>query len=220
MPSSRASTARVSDARRSGSCACRRRSPRRCRGCSQARWTSCRWAIRRGCTDVGPVIDADALRTPGRSRDESRTERRGTAAGSGPIPATDTFSRRSRSRSTPSADSSARSSARSSMCCVTDPTGSRRSSTPSTPRLWTHLRYPHADRQHRAQGRCARERGQRVREPQHDRRGGGRSLGGGSGSRDGTQGRRPHYLHRFAHERTLTINTSAVGGNASLLAME
>lgn len=30
----------------------------------------------------------------------------------------------------------------------------------------------------------------------------------------------PHYLHRFAHERTLTINTSAVGGNASLLAME
>jgi len=30
----------------------------------------------------------------------------------------------------------------------------------------------------------------------------------------------PRYPHRFAHERTLTINTSAVGGNASLLAME
>ena len=29
-----------------------------------------------------------------------------------------------------------------------------------------------------------------------------------------------HYLARFVTERTLTINTSAVGGNASLLAME
>ncbi len=30
----------------------------------------------------------------------------------------------------------------------------------------------------------------------------------------------PRYLHRFAHERTVTIDTSAVVGNASLLAME
>ena len=30
----------------------------------------------------------------------------------------------------------------------------------------------------------------------------------------------PFYLHRYAHERTVTVNTSAVGGNASLLAME
>jgi RHH-type proline utilization regulon transcriptional repressor/proline dehydrogenase/delta 1-pyrroline-5-carboxylate dehydrogenase len=44
---------------------------------------------------------------------------------------------------------------------------------------------------------------------------------GGSGlSGTGPKAGGPYYLHRFAHERTLTINTSAVGGNASLLAME
>jgi RHH-type proline utilization regulon transcriptional repressor/proline dehydrogenase/delta 1-pyrroline-5-carboxylate dehydrogenase len=44
---------------------------------------------------------------------------------------------------------------------------------------------------------------------------------GGSGlSGTGPKAGGPHYLQRFAHERTLTINTSAVGGNASLLAME
>jgi len=29
----------------------------------------------------------------------------------------------------------------------------------------------------------------------------------------------PHYLHRFAHERTLSIDTTASGGNASLLSL-
>jgi RHH-type proline utilization regulon transcriptional repressor/proline dehydrogenase/delta 1-pyrroline-5-carboxylate dehydrogenase len=44
---------------------------------------------------------------------------------------------------------------------------------------------------------------------------------GGSGlSGTGPKAGGPYYLQRFAHERTLTINTSAVGGNASLLAME
>ena len=44
---------------------------------------------------------------------------------------------------------------------------------------------------------------------------------GGSGlSGTGPKAGGPFYLHRYAHERTLTINTSAVGGNASLLAME
>jgi RHH-type proline utilization regulon transcriptional repressor/proline dehydrogenase/delta 1-pyrroline-5-carboxylate dehydrogenase len=44
---------------------------------------------------------------------------------------------------------------------------------------------------------------------------------GGSGlSGTGPKAGGPYYLHRYAHERTLTINTSAVGGNASLLAME
>jgi RHH-type transcriptional regulator, proline utilization regulon repressor / proline dehydrogenase / delta 1-pyrroline-5-carboxylate dehydrogenase len=33
------------------------------------------------------------------------------------------------------------------------------------------------------------------------------------------EGGRPGYLHRFMTERTLTINTSAVGGNASLLSL-
>ncbi len=44
---------------------------------------------------------------------------------------------------------------------------------------------------------------------------------GGSGlSGTGPKAGGPHYLHRFAHERTYTVNTSAVGGNAALLAME
>ena len=44
---------------------------------------------------------------------------------------------------------------------------------------------------------------------------------GGSGlSGTGPKAGGPFYLHRYAHERTMTINTSAVGGNASLLAME
>ncbi len=43
---------------------------------------------------------------------------------------------------------------------------------------------------------------------------GGRGLSG-----TGPKAGGPHYLHRFANERTVTINTAAVGGNASLLSM-
>ncbi|HEY0681819.1 MAG TPA: bifunctional proline dehydrogenase/L-glutamate gamma-semialdehyde dehydrogenase PutA [Steroidobacter sp.] len=43
---------------------------------------------------------------------------------------------------------------------------------------------------------------------------GGRGLSG-----TGPKAGGPHYLHRFATEQTVTINTAAVGGNASLLAM-
>jgi RHH-type proline utilization regulon transcriptional repressor/proline dehydrogenase/delta 1-pyrroline-5-carboxylate dehydrogenase len=45
-------------------------------------------------------------------------------------------------------------------------------------------------------------------------------FGGCGLSGTGPKAGGPRYLHRFAHERTLTVNTSAVGGNASLLAME
>jgi RHH-type proline utilization regulon transcriptional repressor/proline dehydrogenase/delta 1-pyrroline-5-carboxylate dehydrogenase len=45
-------------------------------------------------------------------------------------------------------------------------------------------------------------------------------FGGFGLSGTGPKAGGPHYLHRFARERTVTINTSAVGGNASLLAME
>jgi len=45
-------------------------------------------------------------------------------------------------------------------------------------------------------------------------------FGGCGLSGTGPKAGGPRYLHRFAHERTITINTSAVGGNASLLAME
>jgi RHH-type proline utilization regulon transcriptional repressor/proline dehydrogenase/delta 1-pyrroline-5-carboxylate dehydrogenase len=43
---------------------------------------------------------------------------------------------------------------------------------------------------------------------------GGRGLSG-----TGPKAGGPYYLHRFATEQTVTINTAAVGGNASLLAM-
>lgn len=44
---------------------------------------------------------------------------------------------------------------------------------------------------------------------------GGRGLSG-----TGPKAGGPHYLPRFATEKTVTINTAAVGGNASLLALE
>jgi RHH-type proline utilization regulon transcriptional repressor/proline dehydrogenase/delta 1-pyrroline-5-carboxylate dehydrogenase len=42
-------------------------------------------------------------------------------------------------------------------------------------------------------------------------------FGGESLSGTGPKAGGPHYLLRFAGERTLTINTTAAGGNASLL---
>jgi RHH-type proline utilization regulon transcriptional repressor/proline dehydrogenase/delta 1-pyrroline-5-carboxylate dehydrogenase len=43
---------------------------------------------------------------------------------------------------------------------------------------------------------------------------GGRGLSG-----TGPKAGGPHYLHRFTTEQTLTINTAAVGGNATLLSL-
>ena len=37
-------------------------------------------------------------------------------------------------------------------------------------------------------------------------------------SEQGPKAGGPHYLHRFCAERTLTINTTAAGGNVALLA--
>ncbi len=45
-------------------------------------------------------------------------------------------------------------------------------------------------------------------------------FGGCGLSGTGPKAGGPHYLSRFATERTVTINTAAVGGNTSLLAME
>ena len=44
-------------------------------------------------------------------------------------------------------------------------------------------------------------------------------FGGERLSGTGPKAGGPHYILRFASERTLTINTAAVGGNASLLAL-
>jgi len=45
-------------------------------------------------------------------------------------------------------------------------------------------------------------------------------FGGEGLSGTGPKAGGPHYLHHFTTERTLTVNTAAVGGNASLLAMD
>ncbi|HLU61116.1 MAG TPA: bifunctional proline dehydrogenase/L-glutamate gamma-semialdehyde dehydrogenase PutA, partial [Gammaproteobacteria bacterium] len=45
-------------------------------------------------------------------------------------------------------------------------------------------------------------------------------FGGQGLSGTGPKAGGPHYMLRFANERTLTINTAAVGGNASLLSLE
>ncbi|MGH8286546.1 MAG: L-glutamate gamma-semialdehyde dehydrogenase, partial [Steroidobacteraceae bacterium] len=44
-------------------------------------------------------------------------------------------------------------------------------------------------------------------------------FGGMGLSGTGPKAGGPHYLHRFATEQTITVNTAAVGGNASLLAL-
>lgn len=45
-------------------------------------------------------------------------------------------------------------------------------------------------------------------------------FGGEGLSGTGPKAGGPHYLHRFATERTLTVNTAAVGGNAALLSLD
>ncbi len=45
-------------------------------------------------------------------------------------------------------------------------------------------------------------------------------FGGCGLSGTGPKAGGPHYLHRYATERTVTVNTAAVGGNASLLSLE
>ena len=44
-------------------------------------------------------------------------------------------------------------------------------------------------------------------------------FGGQGLSGTGPKAGGPHYLLRFATERTVTINTAAVGGNATLLSL-
>src|SRR5438046_10244423 len=43
-------------------------------------------------------------------------------------------------------------------------------------------------------------------------------FGGEGLSGTGPKAGGPHYLFRFAHERNFTVNTSAAGGNAALIA--
>ncbi|MGH8803131.1 MAG: aldehyde dehydrogenase family protein [Polaromonas sp.] len=43
-------------------------------------------------------------------------------------------------------------------------------------------------------------------------------FGGEGSSGTGPKAGGPHYLYRFCAEQTLTVNTTAAGGNAALLA--
>ncbi len=45
-------------------------------------------------------------------------------------------------------------------------------------------------------------------------------FGGEGLSGTGPKAGGPHYLHRFATERTVSIDTTAAGGNASLLSLQ
>ena len=49
---------------------------------------------------------------------------------------------------------------------------------------------------------------------------GAQPFGGERLSGTGPKAGGPRYLHRFATERTVSIDTTAAGGNASLLALE
>ena len=49
---------------------------------------------------------------------------------------------------------------------------------------------------------------------------GSQPFGGEGLSGTGFKAGGPHYLHRFATERVLTVNTAAVGGNATLLSLD
>ena len=72
-------------------------------------------------------------------------------------------------------------------------------------------------RRGRAQPAAGREH---LHQPQHDRCSGRSSAvrRGGACLAPGPKAGGPRYLQRFAVERTVTINTAAAGGNASLLA--
>jgi RHH-type proline utilization regulon transcriptional repressor/proline dehydrogenase/delta 1-pyrroline-5-carboxylate dehydrogenase len=49
---------------------------------------------------------------------------------------------------------------------------------------------------------------------------GDQPFGGEGLSGTGPKAGGPHYLPRFSLERTVSVNTAAVGGNASLLALD
>ena len=49
---------------------------------------------------------------------------------------------------------------------------------------------------------------------------GSQPFGGEGLSGTGPKAGGPHYLHRFATERVLSVDTTASGGNAALMSME
>ena len=126
-------------------------------------------------TDVGPVIDA-AARDMLERHARAIVQRRAagiTAASSAPATRARHLRRAARGRrSSRSTCSSAKCSARSCTCCRTAPATSRALvDAINATGLRADVRHPQPHRQHRAARGVARHGRQRLREPQHDRRG-------------------------------------------------
>ena len=85
-------------------------------------------------------------------------------------------------------------------------------------RIWSHARSADPSGVLLARGVRRHPDRQHLRQPQHDRRGGGRAaLRRQRFVRNRTQGRRTALPFALRNERTLTVNTTATGGNAALL---
>ncbi len=174
-------------------------------------------------TDVGPVIDAHALRDPRGARPRNRRRARaGTIVrGFRPRWRAGTASRRSRSRSTASRASSARSSARSCTSCASagpriEEVVDEINASGYGLTLGVHTRIDSVARRIAARARVGNVY---VNRNMIGAVVGVQPFGGCGLSGTGPKAGGPHYLPRFATEQTVTINTAAVGGNATLLSL-
>jgi RHH-type proline utilization regulon transcriptional repressor/proline dehydrogenase/delta 1-pyrroline-5-carboxylate dehydrogenase len=171
-------------------------------------------------TDVGPVIDREALAML--EEHAARMDReakllckagfpRGSKAGSS--------SRRAPTRSLRSMPSTARSSARSCTSCASVRTSSRDGRAHQREGLRAHHGRSQPHRGHRGAVRVrARAGNLYVNRNMIGATVGVQPFGGEGLSGTGPKAGGPHYLFRFATERTFTVNTAAAGGNASLIA--
>ena len=197
----------------------------RAASCSPATWTSCASAIRCcSSTDVGPVIDEACARHAARARARDPSQRALASR------------LQARRRSTSAARSSRRSPSRSNRCrsCTREVFG-RSCTSSATSRsdldevidainatgygltLGVHTRVDATARYIASRVRAGNVY---VNRNMIGAVVGVQPFGGRGLSGTGPKAGGPHYLHRFATEQTVTINTAAVGGNASLLTMD
>ena len=139
-----------------------------------------------------------------------------------PAPSTAPSSRRAPSRSTAPAGSTARCSARSSMSCAGKPTGSTQvldeiAATGYGLTLGIHSRIDETVRHILGRLRIGNTY---VNRNMIGAVVGVQPFGGERLSGTGPKAGGPRYLHRFATERTVSIDTTAAGGNASLLSLQ
>ena len=175
-------------------------------------------------TDIGPVIDEAAPRTAASATPRGWRARAGcsTNARCRPGPSTAPSSRRAPSRSTAPAGSTARCSARSCMSCAGPPTGSTQvldeiDATGYGLTLGIHSRIDETVRH--ILGRLGVGNSY-VNRNMIGAVVGVQPFGGERLSGTGPKAGGPHYLHRFATERTVSVDTTAAGGNATLLSLQ